>query len=151
MTATSGFNCWETSVAVSPVPDGNAGKMLRESSSPRLVLTNVGNGTNATERTPETEVSKPLTMRSVERNESQARLLRKRQPLQFPSQALDTYAAPAVCDLGQMRDLAIPESESFTLLRSAIRPPDRSAVNSMPSRDCSVAQRVRWAVPVRYR
>ncbi len=36
MTATSGFSCWETSVAVSPFPEGKIGKIALESSSPKL-------------------------------------------------------------------------------------------------------------------
>src|SRR5260221_5206224 len=59
---------------------GSAGKTLLASSSLRLWLTIAGRRTKATERTAVTEVSIPLMISSVERNETQAKRVRGGSP-----------------------------------------------------------------------
>src|SRR5262249_8065389 len=80
ITATSGFSSCETSVAVNPFIDGNAGKLDLESSSPRLALTKVGKGTNATDNTAPADVRMPLMVKSVERKEIHANRVRGGSP-----------------------------------------------------------------------
>jgi hypothetical protein len=72
ITATSGFNSSETSLAAKGEADGNVGKLVLLSSSPKLPLTIAGKGTNATASTAPMDVRIPLIISSVERNDSHA-------------------------------------------------------------------------------
>src|SRR5258705_4393957 len=80
ITATRGFSASEISLADIGMDVGSAGKTLLASSSLRLWLTIAGRGTNATLRTVATDVSMPLMISSVERNESQAKRVRGGRP-----------------------------------------------------------------------
>ena len=64
ITATNGFNCSETSLAVMGVNEGREGKLILVSSSFKLPLTIAGRGTNETASTAAIEVNIPLIVRS---------------------------------------------------------------------------------------
>src|ERR1700687_2917185 len=70
ITATRGFSCSEISLAFMGAPVGKAGYRLFPSGSWRLRLTIAGRGTNANTNPPATDVSIPLTINRVERNDS---------------------------------------------------------------------------------